>query len=454
MKKNADNPTKLTLARSTITNSISQLKASTRYLTAVLSQSILSGFHFAVNLILVKLLSIEDFGIFALTFVGAVLTSSISNALVSTPLSVYGPATTNTDERNQIEKVLCSIMVLLLGTILGVGLFASMFADRFGIHQHVLVGALLFIVSYALRQYSRNFGYSRFDVITVLRADIMYVITASLILLVRFSIEQTLGVLDVLISLILANITAVAFEFFRLTDWSTILSSSQAWKDVRILSAYNPIWLQSRWALVGSVTTIIVSQAHSILVSATKGPAAYAPLAAGFVIFGPVRLISTTIQNVVKPEMSRAISLGNIVSAQRQSIIASGISLLAVTGLIVLIQLAWPMLEQWLYADKYSHVSMKMIVFFWAAIALISAAQNGPSAALQSLKEFKSLAIVTVYGSVLSLIMVASILGFFPISFSIIGIMLAELFVTVWIIVLTIDCFRSHIRVNKNNSQK
>ena len=181
------------------------------------------------------------------------------------------------------------------------------------------------------------------------------------------------------------------------------------------------------------------------MVTAIKGPAAYAPLAAGFVIFGPVRVIFTTIQNVVKPEMSQAIGSGNTRAAYRQTILASSVSLAAVSGLILLTYLAWPLLEQWLYAEKYSDAPMRTIVFLWAGITLVAAAQNGPFAALQSLKEFKHLALATVYGSVLSLLLVTLTLALYPIHYSIIGIMAAELFVMVWVIRLASESFGSRI---------
>lgn len=192
---------------------------------------------------------------------------------------------------------------------------------------------------------------------------------------------------------------------------------------------------------------MIVSQAHSLVVSVIKGPAAFAPLAAGFVIFGPVRVIFTTIQNVIKPEMALAIAMDNSRSALRQTIMASAISMLAVAGLAVMMTLAWPWLDRWLYAEHYSEQPMQMIVYLWAAITFIGAAQNGPFAALQSLREFRSLALATVYGSILSVLLVTLALSFYPVHFSILGILLAETFVMLWVVRLTAERYGHHISV-------
>ena len=424
---------------------VSRMSAIPRYMSAVFSQGLVSGFHFILNLTLVRLLSLEDFGVYALAFVLAIITSSVSNALVATPLSVYGPAATNAEEQSNIESVLGSFMMFLLGGLLGLGLLATSATSLFNGQTQTLMAGLVFVLAYLGRQYTRSFGYSRFDITSVLIADVVYVSAGAILILARTFSTSSLGVVDVLLILALANLVATLFELSRLlpvSRWSLDFLKTR-FDDVT--DAYAPIWQKSQWALIGAVTTVIVSQAHSIIVTLAKGPAAYAPLAAGFVIFGPVRVIFTTIQNVIKPEMSRAIASGNAAGALRQTILASSISLIAVSFLVLATWLAWPLLDQWLYAEKYADAPMRSIVFLWAGITLISAAQNGPFAALQSLKEFRQLALATVYGSILSLVLVALTLAFYPVHYSIVGIMAAELFVVIWVVRLASDSFGSRI---------
>lgn len=421
-------------------SSASTLSAIPRYLSAVLSQGLVSGFHFVLNLTLVKLLAVADFGIFALTFVLAIMASSISNALASTPLCVFGPAANNETQRREIESVLSSVMLYLLGAVLCAGLLLSTYGQFSSVSPAVLFSAIAFVLSYLARQYTRSFGYARFDVLSVLYADMVYVVSGAAMIIFYMAYGNALGVVNVLSILAIANTISVLFEVTRLDTRVSLKSFSAT------LVAYQDIWYKARWALAGAVTTVVVSQAHSIVVSTLQGPAAYAPLAAGFVIFGPVRVIFTTIQNVIKPEMSFAIASGNAAGAAQQSALASLISLLAVAALVAITWLAWPLLDAWLYADKYADAPMKTIVFLWAGITLISALQNGPFAALQSLKEFKPLALTTVYGSVMSLFLVTVALSLYPVHFSIVGIMITELFVAIWVIKLTTQSFAAQDR--------
>ncbi len=407
------------------------------------SQGLISGFHFVLNLLLVKMLPVADFGLYALTFVLAILASSVGNALISTPLCVYAPGSTG-GERLRIESMLTTLMTFMLGTALALGTLISVSLSQTGEDFYIMIAAATFIVSYLARQYSRSFGYSRFDVTSVLWGDIAYVCTGAILLLLRSWQSVYVSSVDVLTILAISNGVAVLVEVGRLPHPIKLMSLKAA------VAGYLPIWQQARWALIGALTTVIVSQAHSLVVSALKNPAAYAPLAAGFVIFGPVRVIFTTIQNVIKPEMALAIAEDRLADARKQMVLSSLISAAAVLVLIVCCYLGWPWIDQYLYSERYAEAPMKAIVFMWAAVTLISALQNGPFAVLQSLKAFKPLAMATVFGSIFSLLAVAIILALAPVHWSLLGILLAELFVVIWVVKLAFDHF-GQTKTYRNN---
>jgi len=424
---------------STAPNEKTRMAAVPRYLSAVLSQGLVSGFHFVLNLLLVRMLSVSDFGIYALTFVLAIMASSVSNALISTPLCVFAPGAKSAQERNDIESMLTTLMAVLLGVAMVCGFFLCMGMAMGSGDFVVLVSALAFVIAYLARQYSRSYGYSRFDVIAVLYGDMTYVVVGVLTLSGLFLMDWPITSVEVFTALTVANLVAVMLEVGRLPAPITLQPLQTAFKQ------YTPVWSQAKWALIGAISTVVVQQAHSLVVATLKSPAAYAPLAAGFVLFGPVRVIFTTIQNVIKPEMALAISEDRPASAKRQMIMASSLSVIAVTGLLAMTWMAWPLLEKWLYGEQYSDAPMQHIVMLWGAITLIAAVQNGPFAALQSLRAFRDLAMSTIYGSILSLLLVTLLLYTAPIQWSITGIFLAEAFVAIWVVWLSMQRFRTSI---------
>ncbi len=414
-----------------------RLSAVPRYLSAVLSQGLVSGFHFVLNLVLVRVLLAEDFGVFALTFVIAIMVNSISNALFSTPLCVYAPAARTLDERQHTESLLTTLMAFLLGAAMCLGLMVMFSIGNGAMDLRTLVAALGFTIAYLARQYSRSVGYARFDVTSVLLGDMMYVVSGAALISLLLMHGIALTVFEVLTVLTIANALGVLTEITRLPAPIPLMSIGHALKD------YRPIWFQSRWALIGAVTTVLVSQAHSLIVATLEGPGAFAPLAAGFVLFGPVRVVFMTIQNVIKPEMALSIANGRSRVAARQMIMVSAISMASIATLAVLTLLAWPLLHELLYQDQYSDASMREIVLLWAAITFIAAVQNGPFAALQSLKAFKPLAMTTVYGSALSVALVTLAVVNLPTHLSILGVFAAESFVAVWVVFLSFRLFSS-----------
>jgi len=329
-------------------------------------------------------------------------------------------------------------MLMMIGACLALALVSVLGLSMQGWNNGTTLSAIGFVLAYVARQYSRAYGYARFDVMAVLVGDMTYVLIAAGILLGIFFAGLPLSASDVFIALTAANVIAVLIETARLPAENLTLMRPD-----RALRSYFPIWGQARWALVGAVTTILVQQAHTAVVVTLKNPESYAPLAAGFVLFGPVRVLFQTIQNVVKPEMALAISEHRTEDAKRQMLIVSALSVGGVLLVALAMQLAWPWLNQWLYQQEYKDEPMRLIVTLWAAITLIGALQNGPYTALQSLKLFQPLAIVTVYGALLGLALVTACVVWLEISWSLLGVFAAESFVAVWVVSLVLKSFDS-----------
>jgi len=232
----------------------------------------------------------------------------------------------------------------------------------------------------------------------------------------------------VLLALSAANLLAMVMERFRLHgSWWRGYAFNQ-------LGYYKEIWVQSRWALIGAMTTLFLAQAHSLIITWTKGPTAFAPLAAGFVLFGPVRVALITWQNMVKPELAVALSQNRneaVASQIKRTLTMMGI---AVILLGVTLMVLWPWVNELLYAAKYSDQPMRQIVLMWALITFFAAIYNAPAAALQALKDFRVLAMSSVYGALISAVTVALLLAFTAPEYTLLGIMAAEAFMAVYLL--------------------
>jgi len=270
---------------------------SSRYTLAVGAQAVVSGFHFALNLILLRMVVPYDYGVFAFAFVLAMFASAINNALIATPLTVYTPVISDESERQESERLFATLNLLLFLVLLGSGL---LLLTGFSTRDDAAIGVAVFVACYAARHFSRSTGYARLRPLIPAGGDLTYVISGTALLCLLIVNSETLHIGNVLLALACANVLAILIERLSLHGFK------RSWKPTLKLAGYAQIWEQARWALAGSMTTLFVAQAHSLIITGTKGPDAFAPLAAGFVLFGPVRIALLTWQNMVKPELAIA----------------------------------------------------------------------------------------------------------------------------------------------------
>lgn len=398
---------------------------SARYTLAVGAQALVSGFHFALNLVLVRQISQYDYGIFAFAFVLAMFAQAINNALISTPLTVYTPVIKDTEERSQQEKMLSVVNLIFCLALLMLGM---MYIPLSELDASTVACIAIFVAVYAARQHSRSFGYARLRPLVTAAGDTTYMVTGILIMAVMLTVNPEPRVGSILLSLAGANLIAIIVENLLLHGKQALDQLRGSWQ------GYSLIWEQSRWALAGAVTTLLMGQAHSLIIVQSHGPQAFAPIAAGAVLFGPVRVALMTWQNMVKPEMAVSLSEHRYTEVRGQMIRTTRLMAVAMFCVVVGLAIMWPWIDGFLYEKRYADEPMAWIVALWALITLCSASYTPISAALQALKNFKALAMGSIYASVLAAIAVTSLLYFRSPEDTLIGIFLAELFMAVFLL--------------------
>jgi len=389
----------------------------------------MSGFHFGIGFYLIRSVPPYDYGIYAFAFLLAMFAGALNNALISTPLTVYSPVLKEESERLEQEAMFSTLNLLLFVCLIGAGLVYGFNVET---AKPITLSVTAFVAVYAARQFSRSFGYARLKPLITATGDIVYVVAGILfvviILIISTGDETKDGlVTKFLLALAAANLVAMFIERWRLHG------PGRAWLILANIKNYGTIWEQSRWALVGALTTIFMSQAHGLIVTGTHGPKAFGPLAAGMVLFGPVRVALLTWQNMVKPEIALALSenRGDAVKKQvRKSVFLMGIAVLAL-GVCML--LGWPYLHKIMYAKEYADQPMGYIVSIWFAITLFAALYNAPSAALQAMRDFRVLANASIYGALISGVLVTLLLYFVNPASTLLGILAAEFFMALFL---------------------
>jgi O-antigen/teichoic acid export membrane protein len=415
-----------TLAVTPISKVLAKGKAlvSSRLFLSVGAQGLVSGFHFALNLLLLRLVTPFDYGVFAFAFVLAMFASAINNALISTPLTVYTPVIKDLSERAEQEAMFSTLNIILFVLLV---LGGVIYTNTTNLDSSISLAVTAFVAVYSARHYSRSAGYARMRPLVTATGDSVYVASGVLIMLTLLLTQDKLGITSILYALATANLAAMIVE-------RTLLhGNSRKWLSIGSLNTYGAVWLQSRWALVGSLTTLFLAQAHSVIITSAHGPNAYAPLAAGFVLFGPVRVALLTWQNMVKPELAVALSESRQDAVRTQIKTTSLLMAGAVFAMGIFLWLAWPLIHKFLYVEQYADQPMAYIVGLWSVITLFAASYNAPAAALQAMRDFKVLAVASIYGAILSGAMVSVLLYYFRPETTLLGILAAEVFMAIYL---------------------
>lgn len=395
-----------------------------RLFLSVGAQGLVSGFHFALNLLLLRLVTVFDYGVFAFAFVLAMFASAINNALISTPLTVYTPIIKDPADRAEQEAMFSTLNILLFILLVAAGVIYS---TSHPADSSVSLAVTAFVAVYSARHYSRSAGYARMRPLVSATGDCVYAGTGIVTVLSVVLTQDKPDISSILYALAAANLAAMVIE-------RTLLHGrNRKWLSFGRLNTYGAVWRQSRWALIGSLTTLFLAQAHSVIITSSYGPNAYAPLAAGFVLFGPVRVALLTWQNMVKPELAVAISESRENAVRRQIKTTTLLMTMAVLAMGIFLWIAWPIIHTFLYAEKYADQPMAYIVGLWSIITLLAASYNAPAAALQAMRDFKVLAIASIYGAVISGVMVGVLLYYLRPENTLLGILAAELFMAIYL---------------------
>lgn len=371
-----------------------RMSSMVRYCVGICAPASVAIAHFAVQLLLLRHLSPGDFGTFALLMVTIQLGYGLSNALISTPYTV---ALHDTETTEGLRQSFFSVNGLYAaGFGLMCGLIGLVFTDGLWIPVFAVYATMAM-----LRWFGRAHCYAVFRQLNAAASDLSYALLLLLFVggLWLLGRVDLLGVSIALLAATLGSLLAIRSGFLGQQLGHAALAS---------LVPYAKTWkAQSRWSLLGVVTTEATTNAHAYLVSAFAGPAAFAPLAAAALFTRPVALAITSLTQMERPALSKAIAATDIDKARsisRTFLIVLLVIWLVVAALACVVLLAKPDV---IAGQHYEAAELQLAFAFLAAIALLQVIQTPASVFLQAAREFRMLAMASVVASIFSILLAA-----------------------------------------------
>lgn len=395
-----------------------------------------SGFHFALNLILIRMFSAYDYGIFAIAFVLGGIALSYGSALVSVPAAVHMPRFKSRGAMNFQDVVFGSIALTLacvVCTVVSLGLFITL-----GHGIEALAGGA-FVGLWMLRYHVRTAMFARRAAGAVTLSDIGYTTSGIVLVVVALWLDQEgERVTSVLGALAIANVIAIAVALRSLRLRIRVSLRGAVWR------RYRGIWSDVAWSLFGATTWSVQSQGMMFLVAAIAGPAAYAPIAAGYVLFNPVRQIVVAFLNVFRADFVRALAEDRYRRLNVTIYSACGLILFCCLAAGVAIWLVWPYLDAHILGNKFDHASMPLVVTLCGITAAIYLTYNVPLALIQAAGHFRPVALATTFGGIVGLCTVSILLNVTTVAWSVLGTIAGEAICGIYLWISALRILRQH----------
>lgn len=269
---------------------------------SLLDQALVSGTNFAVGIVLVRHLGVEQYGAFVLLWMAVQFVMSIQNALIASPMLSISPKTNLLHRDRYYTATFIMQVALALGTC-AASLLLAMLPQRYipnWLTSHVMLGLICCLVFMQFHDYLRRNLFSRLLSKNALSIDLVaYGAQLPLLyFLVQLypSIETALYVISGTMSLSLM----LGYRWLGLT-------SIDCEYVVKITCRH---WLSSKWLLGSAILQWVSGNYFLVIAGAIGGVATVGAIRAAQNLLGMTHIFFQGLENVVPGEASQRFELG------------------------------------------------------------------------------------------------------------------------------------------------
>ncbi|KQO54001.1 MULTISPECIES: hypothetical protein [unclassified Methylobacterium] len=342
-----------------------------------------SAFHFGINIVLARSLSPHDYGRFAILFLVGGLALTYIRSLAGVPATITIPPRAGRRAARGFDVTFGTVAVILSAAI-GAGVCAALMATS---DINALAGSL-FVGLWSLRSYLRLALFAKHRPAISGLGDVVFALSGTAFTVAMIHFQGAPGLDETLFALACANGLGIVASLALLRE-PIRLSLGRS-----VRRRYGAMIPTLSWSLVNVTTANVQGQGQSLLVAAIAGPAAYAPMAATFVLFSPLRLSASALINMVQPEVAGHLARGEFTLARRFAFICSGLLGLGCIAYGAIILWALELIEHKLFAGQFTAAPMTLIAVAAWAIVTVSLIHAPMRVLMETMQEFRPLAVI------------------------------------------------------------
>jgi O-antigen/teichoic acid export membrane protein len=382
-----------------------------------------SLFHLALNLVLVRHLSAHEYGVFAIVFLVGGIALTFVRAVAGVPASIFMPQARHPRAVGAYGVTFGS-GALALSLLLGTGTGAVL-AVAIGPGTAVAGGA--FVGLWSLRSYLRNMLFARRLAAVSGVGDLAFTLSGAALLALLIAHGEEAEILPGSLAILaLAHGIGIAVALAALREPVRIDLRRHA------LRRYRSLWRSLAWSVAGVATANIQAQGQTLLVALLAGPAAYAPIAAVFVLFSPLRLSGSVVVNLTQPEMAAALAAGDARRLRQLMAMATGLLAIGCLAYGGILAAALPLIESHVFAGRFAGEPIGLITAVIWTIVMTTMLYVAPKTLLETRRAFRELAFAALVSAVIGLALVALLLRYASPAWSLLGLVASEVAILVY----------------------
>ena len=389
------------------------------YATAAAGPMSSAAVQFLLSLILLARLPVAEFGRVSFLFIVSQFSVGIWSALFNSPSLVLSAraAAEKSGEGSAARELrgvrsasffaLGPTAFLFFGIAIATGLPAAA-AGLFGVYGTLVL----------FRQSARIRAAAAGEYRRALFSDLAYsgLLLLGVAILAWLPASGTLRALVLLVAAVLGGLVPFALVGERLT--------LPRWRDVR---GYGAVWNRdSRWSIIGVITTEATVNGHSYIVTVLLGPTAFAPIVATALFTRPVTVAINALA-----EFERARAAHRIARKEYRAIATARrhlrLLLLAIwLGAIVVAAAVIMFAPSEYMVDKFGLPVVVTGAVLWLAVALARLLHTAEGVILMAAGRFQQLARISMRTALVSVACVTALIFALPPVWSIAGIVVGE----------------------------
>ena len=385
--------------------------------TAVVDQGLVSAGTFLLNILLARLTSPADYGVFVLCFSGIVFSIDLQNALVTEPMMVFGPTRPQQDRSRYLGAALALQLLFTSCCVVAVGLASAVWWGLAGPSTALftLSATALGLLGIHAREFVRKTFFTLYAPGRALANDTLYL----LLLLSGLVLVIWRGELSGVTALAILGVAGVLSAAVGVMRAGVVLKVSPK----EIGDAARLHWGYGKWMIGVSGSRWSANELYYFVAATFVGPAGTGALKAVQNIFAPIAVLLTGLHNLLLPLTSRLVARESA-GAVNSFVISLGAVL--GTGALAYGLGVWIGAEtvfQLLYDGQYATYAY-LLPIVGIGHLLVSAFQ-GPSLVLRALRQTKRVFTITTLSATITVVTVVPLTAAFGLVGAVISMLLS-----------------------------